>query len=265
MYRSTFSAALMTLCLTACGVGDAPMTRALFCQEASQGECRSVSPACLVDESDCLTARLAVWTAIARDQESKGRLFDPANADACLAKVKAVYGVLANNLAIKAKDVRALNETCARVFHGGAEANEPCGDDSDCTGTWVCDKGRCGSLRQVGPGEGCANIGEYCAQGYTCSASSGVWMCVARAGIGAACSAESACLENLRCANGACADGLAIGLVCQKDEDCASGFCEPYAHKCGNDIRFAPETPACLAFQPSTTVQNPSGSDASVD
>jgi hypothetical protein len=256
-----FFVAVMTLSLAACDGGGPPLTRAQFSQQVSERECSSVAPACLVGEDDCVTARQTLWTSFARDEETAGRPFDEANAGPCLAKVKAVYGVLAKNLAIRAKDYRNLGDSCGRVFHGGASANEPCTIDADCTGDLICDKGRCGSLRQVTPGGGCANIGEYCVQGYVCEDSSGVWTCVARRGKGAACSADSTCLESLRCADGVCTDGLAIGAPCLADTDCASAFCEPFALRCGNDVRFAPETPACLAFQPGAPAQNPSALD----
>jgi hypothetical protein len=56
---------------------------------------------------------------------------------------------------------------------------------------------------------------------------------------------------------------LAIGAACAADADCASGFCEPFALRCGNDVRFAPETPACLAFQPGAPALNPVALDVS--
>jgi hypothetical protein len=63
------------------------------------------------------------------------------------------------------------------------------------------------------------------------------------------CNVGVPCLEDLRCVGGICTDRLAIGFDCQGDGDCASGFCEPFVLKCGTALRFAPETPACLAYQ----------------
>lgn len=241
------------------------MTPAQFCEQVSQLECKSVAPACLASETDCLITRQAFWTARATEQESAGRTLDPANAKTCLARVKAVYGVLAKSLAIQASDFQSLDKACDRVFHGLAKVNEVCGVDEDCTDGLVCDKGRCGTPSQRGPDQPCANPGEYCPQGYICDDSTGLWICAARAGAGAACTLASTCLETLRCANGICTDGLVIGLYCQADGDCASGFCEPFAQRCANDVRFAMGTPACQAFQPSPTPPSPSGPDASAD
>jgi hypothetical protein len=162
--------------------------------------------------------------------------------------------VLNRNLAIEAKDYRSIDTVCGRVFHGNANAYEVCGVDADCSGTLICDKGRCGSPRQVEPDAGCANIGEYCPLSYYCGDASGVWMCAARPGLGAFCDAGIACLEDLRCANGVCTTRLSIGMACQDDGECASGFCEPFALKCGADVRFAEGTSACLAYQPASVV-----------
>ncbi len=81
---------------------------------------------------------------------------------------------------------------------------------------------------------------------------------MARRGKGAACSTDSACLETLRCAEGVCTEGLKTGAECLADTDCATGFCEPFALRCGKDVRFGPEAPACMAFQPGASAQDPS-------
>jgi hypothetical protein len=254
MCKPILAFVVAALVVTNCSRDDRPMTRAEFCQDYSERECSAVAPACLEPEDDCLAARQASCTDRAQIEESAQRPFDPANAGACLSRVSAVFAVLKQNLAIGAKDYRSVDTACARVFHGNAAANQACGVDADCSGTLICDKGRCGSLRQVDPGAGCANIGEYCPQGYYCGGVSGLLMCTARPGLGAVCSTEVACLEDLRCYNGICADRLAIGLACQDDGDCASGFCEPFASKCGTDVRFADGTPACQAYQPTSAV-----------
>jgi hypothetical protein len=263
MCKPISAALLAALVVTSCNRDDRPMTRAEFCQNRSERECSSVAPACLLPEVDCLAARQAACASQGQIEESAQRPFDPANADACLSRVSAVFGVLSHNLAIEAKDYRSIDEACARVFHGNAAANETCGVDADCSGTLVCDKGRCGTWRQVDPGAGCANIGESCPQGYYCGSGSGVWMCTARPGLGAMCDAEVACIEDLRCVGGTCADRLTIGIACQDDGECASGFCEPFASKCATDVRFAEGTSACRAYQPGGGVAL--GQDASID
>jgi len=263
MCKPILAAVLVALVVTSCNRDDRPMTRAEFCQNRSERECSSVAPACLVAEADCQATRQAWCAAWGQGEEDAQRPFDPANADACLSRVSAVFGLLKQNLAIDASNFRSIDTACERVFHGNAKANDICSVDADCSGTLICDKGRCGSLRRVDPGAGCANIGETCPLGYYCGGASGVLMCIVRSGFGSGCGAGTICLEDLRCASGFCTGRVSIGLACQDDGDCASGFCEPFASKCGTDVRFADGTPACLAYQPSVAV--PVGQDASTD
>jgi hypothetical protein len=267
MCKPILAAGLAALVVTSCNRDDRVMTLAEFCQSFSQRQCTNVARACLLPEADCLAVRQEACAAWAQDEQDLQRTFDPANTDACLSRVSAVFGLIEQNLAIDASNFRSIDTACERVFHGNARANEVCLVDADCSGTLNCDKGRCGSLRQVDPNAGCANTGEHCTKGYYCGGSSGVLLCTARPGLGAVCSEEVPCIENLRCDNGICADRLAIGFACQDDGECASGFCEPFALKCGADVRFAPGTPACQAYQayqpPAGPV--PVGQDASTD
>jgi hypothetical protein len=228
------------------------MTRAEFCQYYSERECSNVASACLMVETDCQDVRKAACMAWGQGEEDafRPRPFDPENADACLAKVSAVFGVLKHDLAIAAKDYESIATACARVFHGSAAANDACDVDADCSGSLICNKDHCGTLSQVEPNAGCANIGEDCTQGYYCGLVQEVLTCTARPGSGEACGPNMDCREDLRCNNGVCEDRLLIGLACQNDGDCASGFCEPFAFECGTDVRFAKNSPACQAYQP---------------
>ena len=227
------------------------MTRADFCQSYSENECSNVAPACLVTEADCQSVRQAWCMAWGQSEEDAqpSRPFDPQNAQACLSTVSAVFGALKSNLGIQASDYLSIDKACTRVFHGSAQANDTCGVDADCSGSMTCDKGRCGNAHQVDPGAGCANIGESCPPGYYCGGETGVFVCEVRPGAGANCGDGVPCLEDLRCASGVCAARLLIGTACQDDGDCASQFCEPFALKCGTDVRFADGTPACQAYQ----------------
>ena len=257
MRKPILAAATAALVALSCSHDDStrdarPMTRAEFCQNYSERECADVVPACLVTEADCLAAQKAWCTAWGQGEEDAlpPRPFDPQNANACLAKVSAVFDVLKNNLAIQASDYGSIADACARVFHGDAKANETCAVDADCSGTLICNKDHCGTLSQVAPNAGCANIGEDCPQGYYCGGETGVLICTARPGSGGMCSVGVPCLEDLRCVGGICTDRLDIGFACQGDGDCVSGFCEPFVLKCATAVRFAPETPACQAYQP---------------
>jgi hypothetical protein len=255
---------LVTLLFAACDPAEKPMTRYEFCQERATRECSSVAPACLVPEADCLSVRQPVCNSQAA-AEDPIRPFDPANAKACLEKVSAVYGVLDKNLAIDAKSFLSIDDACSRVFHGAAKANQVCGIDADCAGTPVCDKGHCGTRSSVGPGDGCANIGQTCPQGYWCDGSSGVALCAPRPGFGLACSEVVPCQETLRCANATCVARLALSVACQAHGDCVSGFCEPYASKCADSVRFADGTPSCRAYQSVGPARHPADQDASAD
>lgn len=252
--------------LAACGSGSKEMTVAEFTQKISQNECAYVTYACLIKETDCLSTRQAYWSQVANTAIAAGRPFDPSAAETCLAKVKSDYEVLEQNTAISPEKYREEKRICDRVFHGPAKENQACAVSADCIDDLVCDKGFCGRRIEVGAGKQCANIGEYCSQGFTCAVigTGPVRQCVARANKGAACAGDDSCLEALRCAGGVCVEGLGPADDCQADVDCASGFCDPFVHKCGNAIRFSEGGSACKAFQPTTVVPTIIP-DASVD
>jgi hypothetical protein len=252
--------------LAACGSDNQEMTVAEFTQKISQGECTYVAEACMIQPTVCLSIRQSYWSGVANDAIGAGHPFDPNSAETCLAKVKSLYKDILS-VAISAEAYRDEKLACDRVFHGSAKENEPCGVSVDCVDSLVCDKGFCGHRIEVGPGKQCANIGEYCNQGFTCVVigTGPVRQCVARAKKGEACTGDDSCMEGLRCPGGECIDGLETASDCQADKDCESEFCEPFAHKCSNSIRFSEGGSACLAFQ-STTPIVPTGSvDASVD
>jgi hypothetical protein len=107
----------------------------------------------------------------------------------------------------------------------------------------------------VGQNAGCANVGETCTQGFYCGDSFGVPSCVPRVGLANLCDEGNTdfykrvyCLESLRCVSGACIPQLDIGEVCTSSQDCLSGYCEPYAGKCAQDLRFAPGSTSCVAL-----------------
>lgn len=252
--------------LAACGSGSKEMTVAEFTQRMSENECDYVTDACMIKPTNCLATRQAYWSGVANDA-IRSRPFDPNAAEICLAKVKSLYKVLVQSLAITAEAYRDEKQTCDRVFHGPAKENEACVSTASCVDDLVCDKGVCGHRIEVGPGKQCANIGEYCSQGFTCVVigAGPVRQCVARANKGAPCAGDDSCLEGLRCVGGVCIDGLETASDCLADKDCASGFCEPFASKCSSSIRFAEGGSACLAFQAPPPVVPVSTGDASVD
>jgi hypothetical protein len=244
-----------------CGDEDKPMTRLQFCEEYSRRECENVAPACLYPESDCVTSRRVTCSNWAERSEAGRRTFVPVNGESCLARVGEIFGKLRRGaVAIDARDFRSVDAACERVFQGGARDNQPCVVNADCEKDLVCDKGYCGKLKLVGPGAGCANIGEYCPQGSFCDGTAGVPVCTTRVAAGGACDAHRPCLESLRCVAGLCVERLAVGVTCETDGDCASGFCEPFALCCGSDVRFAPNSFACQAYQSGATGPSRGGS-----
>jgi hypothetical protein len=180
-------------------------------------------------------------------QANATRKFIAANAEACLNKVSLAYGKLKQGTGVfSASDIQAANQACGNVYRGTVMTNGPCQLDIDCLDGLICDKGRCGNAKVVGQGAQCANIGEICPQGFYCSMATGIWVCTNKLNLGGACT-DSPCLEDLRCAAGLCSVQLGIGEDCTFDQDCSTGFCEPYAGKCAQDVGFAYGNPACVA------------------
>jgi hypothetical protein len=200
-------------------------------------------------EASCTAGRIAKCEGNAQAAATHFWDFLPQNAEACLNKVNATYGKLNRGaVALSAADYQAMSAVCNNVYRGTGLANEgSCVYDADCLDGLICDKTYCGTAKMVGQGDQCADIGEICPQGYSCSNASGVWLCASKVDLGGACAA-SPCLESLRCLGGVCVAQLGIGEDCAVDQDCSSGFCEPYAFKCAQDVRFANGNPDCLAM-----------------
>ena len=240
---------LSMITLFGCGSQPGPLTQTDFCNKYAQDVCAGVVPACLVTTATCTAGQLNACTTAARS--NAGRDFIPANAEDCLNKVSSTYGKLKQgSVALNAADIQAMDQACSDVYRGTVLANGPCTADADCLDGLICDvaKGYCGTSKLVAQGAGCANIGETCPAGFFCSAITGVWLCLSKAGLGGACDAANPCQENLRCKAGTCVVQLDIGEVCTLDQDCSTGFCEPYAGLCAQDLRFANHTAACVAM-----------------
>jgi hypothetical protein len=237
---------LCLIALAGCSSQPGPLTQTEYCNRYAQDVCAGVSPACLMTAASCTAGRLAACSKEAQD--NVGRDFIPPNAESCLNKVSAAYGKLKQGaVALTAADVQAMTEACGKVYRGTGTAIGPCTADADCLDPMICDKSYCGTAKVVAQNAQCANIGELCPQGSYCSFATGVWVCTDKVGLGGACGAAP-CLETFRCIGTACAVQLGIGEVCTVDQDCDSGFCEPYAAKCALDVRFANGSAACIAM-----------------
>ena len=233
--------------LAGCGNDKSPTTQTEYCNTYAQEICAAVAPACLITTSACMAGRLADCSAQA--QQNIGRDFLPSNADACLAKIREVYGKLNQGaVALTAAAIASIDNACANVYRGTKALDRPCEVDVDCLDGYICDKGFCGRAKVVAQGQGCANVGEICPQGSYCSGAAPVSLCVSKGSLGATCDDSAPCLETLRCESGACAVQLGVGFACSVDQDCDTGFCEPYAKLCANDVRFANNSAACTAM-----------------
>jgi hypothetical protein len=237
------------LSLAGCGSDTPSTTPTSYCQQYALRVCEAVSPACLMPTADCSANRLANCAAQEQNAAAAGLGFIPANADACLGKVSAVYGKLnQGSVALQPSDLQILNGVCDQVYRGSSSANQACSADADCRSNLVCDKGYCGIASMVGQGEGCANVGEYCPPGFYCGNPTGVYVCMSKVALNGACDGSLPCLEGLSCVGGTCGTPLDIGYACTSDQDCGSEFCEPYAGKCAQDVRFANGSAACIAM-----------------
>jgi len=214
-------ALLGALALAACNSQPPPLTPTEYCNQYAQDVCAGVSPICLIPQASCMTTQLQVCTL--RAQENVGRDFLPPNAAAHLGKVNAAYSRVQQDGSITASDFQAMEQARSRVYRGTIMANAACLSDADCLDGLICDKGFCGTLRVVAPGAQCANIGETCPQGSYCSNATGIWVCTQ--------------------------SQLDFGEACSSDQDCSSGFCEPYAALCAQDVRFANGNPDCVAMK----------------
>jgi hypothetical protein len=248
---------LMLAPLLAMGCGDEnkQLSPSDFTTEYAKRVCDGVSSACLIPATSCTAGQLSARALVDQAAVGAGRVFMSANAEVCLAKVNAVYGQLKQHLiGLTAADLQGVQDSCADVYRGLRVARGPCAVDQDCVSGLICDAskgtptGMCAVKSEKVEGVGCANLGETCAPGFYCSNSTGVLACEARPGLAAACSATTPCLETLRCAAGICVAQLELGNPCTTDQDCSTGLCEPYAHKCADDVRYAQGTPACQAM-----------------
>lgn len=250
-------ALLCTVALAGCNNDPSPLTQNEYCTRYAKDVCDGVMPACLITQATCTAGRLTECTNQAA--ASAGLQFIPANAETCLGKVINVYGKVKQGVPVAPSDYRAMIQACNDVYRGTLVANDSCagGTTADCVDGLVCDKGFCESPKLVEQG-GCANSGEYCQTGSYCSNAAGAYFCTSKGGLGAACGDSLPCLENLRCsAAGICDTQLGIGDVCSVDQDCSptgpsnTGFCDPYAAKCAQDLRFG--AAACTAMGATST------------
>jgi hypothetical protein len=236
----------------ACGGGGSskPPTVADFCTQKATAECQ-VTASCGANPTmaDCLAQRAAICTAYAGAIASP-RAFTPANIGKCINITKSVY---AKTTAITPTDLSMVDDACNYVFQGPVEKNAPCTVKYDCTGSLVCDKGKCATLANKNKGDQCMDFGAICVAGSYCAPDiNGVLTCTAKGGQGATCDAATPCLESLRCTGGKCADRVPAGGACVSSNDCAipsAPYCDTFAgNLCDTGLMFAPGSPSCTGF-----------------
>jgi hypothetical protein len=232
-----------------CGTENKTLTQNDFVNQYAADVCAGVVPACLVTADTCSAIQVADRGQQAQTAAQNNWTFMPDAAQVCLSKASSLFGTVKQSMVLKPADYQAFVQACDQVYRGARKANEECKVDADCIGGLICDKdkGYCGTKSVVAQGGGCANIGETCPTGSYCGAlGGGIRSCVARIGLGGTCNEITPCLETLRCQTGICGTQLGTAEACLVDQDCSSGFCEPFAHQCADDIRFAPRSYACI-------------------
>ncbi|MDZ4693970.1 MAG: hypothetical protein SGI86_02405 [Deltaproteobacteria bacterium] len=251
-----------------CGGGgsSAPRSETDFCVEKAEHECETLLSKCSFPEATCVTARTAACTnVLAPSQRSTVRAFNERNISDC---TRAIDSTLSKD-SISPAEWQKLTDACSRVWSGNLPKQGACTSSYDCEKNLFCDKGFCASEIVKKAPDFCTESGAICAKGEYCEQISATQFgCLVRAGTGLACGTQPdgkkpLCVESLRCVAGKCVEKLAVQMSCASNDDCQTGLCEPFAMKCLSDIRFAPFTPACSAYEGKLTPA-PSG-DASTD
>jgi hypothetical protein len=245
--------ALMTGMLGASGCSTkSDITEDEFCATYAKRECDAVVTTCQkTDSAPCLTMRTTACKSFASSVKGGTRAFRPDGADACFNAISQAYG----KALISAQDLAALDKTCAQVFAGSGKANDACTVDLDCEPSLICDVNRklCGALRMISSGGNCGNPGEVCPDTEYCKPATGFSVCTKRQDKGAICSDVLPCLPTLRCEANACVEKIAQNEACQSDDQCQSGYCDPYPvsgmpRTCALGLGFARSSPSCDAY-----------------
>jgi hypothetical protein len=245
--------ALMTGTLGSIGCSTkSDITEDEFCATYAKRECDAVVMTCQkTDSAPCVAMRTTACKSFAASAKGGTRTFRPDGSDACFNAIAQTY---AKSL-IKAEDLAALDKTCAQVFAGSGKANDACTVDLDCQPSLICDHNRklCGALRPISSGGNCGNPGEVCPDTEYCQPSTGFSICTKRQDKGAICSDAAPCLPTLRCEAGTCVDKVATSASCQSDDECQTGYCNPYppagaSRTCALGLGFSLDSPSCNAY-----------------
>jgi hypothetical protein len=245
---------VLVLTLAGCNTIDPSETENGFCPELAARECQALAAACNREPVECQRIRTEVCTGWVTTAKQAGRSFRRDNVEGCLEQTRTTYV----KPLITASDLRALDDKCERVYEGNAAANDVCTADADCRSPMICDRNRCGMPRTVAENANCGNPGESCQAAQYCKAADGFSVCTARMTSGSVCATQIECADAFRCRGGSCIDKLMLNGVCDRDDDCLSGYCDRYVPagvqpSCAAGLNFARFSPSCDAYFGSAT------------
>jgi hypothetical protein len=251
---SLWTTTLIGMLAAGCGGGgkSTPLTIGDFCNQKATEECKAAVKACVVVTMDaCMTERTAACTQFATNAAVSPRVFTQANVGNCISKTRSAYG----KTTITPKDFADVDDACNFVFQGNVANLMPCTIKYDCAGapnSMICDKGFCAKPVTKKKGEQCSDKGAICETGAYCllDTTTTTYSCIAKAGPGAVCDANTPCLENLRCA-GTCTDRIPAGGSCSSNDDCVTSapFCDNSVNNiCDTGLTFSPNAPSCADY-----------------
>ncbi len=232
-----------------------------YCQGRGEAECNdAVIAACLLPSKDtCIMKRQAACNM----DIPLGRVYDPSQAEACLAKVSAAY----SDAQLTKDEIDSYDDACAPLFSGTGVKDSPCETDSDCKlsdgykcifktvaaadagadGGGATANGTCQVPKTVSGGDSCAAVDALCPEGYHC----GITMhCDANGIAGEPCNDALPCKPDLKCsALGMCEDKLVDGSPCVTSDDCTGGIClaTTAGNLCASRVTLSPSEPFCTS------------------
>jgi hypothetical protein len=252
-----------------------------FCQGEAAAYCQSggVLGACVVSPTACETAQQAACNTAATQAMASGtRVYNPANAQACVDAVTAAFtSSTAGVLSVPYATLQQLAVTCEEdVFTGSVMRDGTCKTDDDCAqpsppnGTlpgFVCSPVvplsttmECEPSTSVATGGFCENPGSVCTDPgtYCVEVMNGGFECQPGAGLGTSCTAEKGCAAGGFCqinageTTGKCETPASLGSACSSNANCASAapYCDLNVSKgaCELGLSFAVNSSDCKAF-----------------
>jgi hypothetical protein len=228
-----------------------------FCTALASAECDGAS-VCANKTDACKSARSAHCNGLATGAAAtsidpfsvaagSARTYTSGNVQGCLDATKTLYG----QHPIKPSDFTSQQTACNKVFQGAGKQNDPCKETSDCSGSYICDKGVCSTQVNKMLNDPCADPGDTCDPTTSYCATTTNNRCTALVSNGAACSATVLCQPNLACANALCVAKKQQGDTCVLNADCdpSAPFCDPNAmNKCDPGLTLAPGTAVCKNY-----------------